>query len=189
MWVFIVGDTFIFGAFLAGYAAARLAATDPWPAAAQIFALDVGGVSVPLLLIAIMTFILISSSGTMAIAVSYAYRGDRAKAALFVALTTLLGLIFLSMQVYEWTLLIAKGFTPWGNPEGAAQFGASFFMLTGFHGLHVTAGVIYLATVAIRIMRGVYDRRGSYEGVEICGLYWHFVDLVWVFIFAFFYLI
>jgi cytochrome c oxidase subunit 3 len=189
MWVFIVSDAFIFGAFLAGYAAARLAATDPWPAAAQIFALHVGGISVPLLLIAIMTFILISSSGTMAIGVAYAYRGDRTKAALFVVLTTLLGLTFLGMQVYEWTLLIAKGFTPWGNPEGAAQFGASFFMLTGFHGLHVTAGVIYLTIVARRIMSGVYDRRGSYEGVELCGLYWHFVDLVWVFIFAFFYLI
>ena len=77
---------------------------------------------------------------------------------------------------------------PWGNPFGAAQFGSVFFMVTGFHGLHVSAGVIYLLWVARRIWTGYYDKKG-YEIVEIAGLYWHFVDLVWVFIFAFFYLL
>jgi cytochrome c oxidase subunit 3 len=77
---------------------------------------------------------------------------------------------------------------PWGSPLGADQFGAVFFMITGFHGLHVSAGVVYLCVVAKRVMSGFYDRKGSYETVEITGLYWHFVDLVWVFIFAFFYL-
>ena len=86
---------------------------------------------------------------------------------------------------------------PWGNPFGAAQFGASFFMITGFHGFHVSVGVIFLLIVARAVWRGDYDsgrrgfftsRRGRYEIVEIMGLYWHFVDLVWVFIFAFFYL-
>src|SRR6266853_36851 len=77
---------------------------------------------------------------------------------------------------------------PWTNPMGAAQFGSSFFMITGFHGLHVSAGVIYLSVVARRVWNGFYDRKGSYETVEVTGLYWHFVDLVWVFIFAFFYL-
>jgi cytochrome c oxidase subunit 3 len=71
---------------------------------------------------------------------------------------------------------------------GAAQFGSAFFMITGFHGLHVTAGVIYLVVVALRLQRGRYERRGNYQIVEIAGLYWHFVDLVWVFIFALFYL-
>jgi cytochrome c oxidase subunit 3 len=71
---------------------------------------------------------------------------------------------------------------------GAAQFGSAFFMITGFHGLHVTAGVIYLIVVALRLKRGRYERRGNYQIVEIAGLYWHFVDLVWVFIFALFYL-
>ena len=70
----------------------------------------------------------------------------------------------------------------------AAQFGAAFFMITGFHGLHVSIGVIYLTTIAIKVKRGDYERKGNYEVVEIAGLYWHFVDLVWVFIFAFFYL-
>ena len=189
MWIFILGDVFVFGSFLAGYAAARQAATLPWPDTAKIFALHVGGTEVPLLLIAIMTFILISSSGAMAIAVFYGYRGERAKCGLFLVLTALLGLTFVGMQALEWTELIHKGVRPWVNPFGAPQFGASFFMLTGFHGLHVTAGVIYLLAVAVRVLRGVYDRAGSYEGVENAGLYWHFVDLVWVFIFAFFYLV
>jgi cytochrome c oxidase subunit 3 len=92
------------------------------------------------------------------------------------------------MQAFEWTKLIREGVRPWGNPLGAPQFGSTFFMITGFHGLHVSAGVVYLTVVALRVWRGFYDRKGSYETVEITGLYWHFVDLVWVFIFAFFYL-
>jgi cytochrome c oxidase subunit 3 len=91
------------------------------------------------------------------------------------------------MQAFEWTKLIEEGVRPWGNPMGAAQFGSSFFMITGFHGLHVSIGVIYLLVVAFKVKAGHYDKKG-FEIVEITGLYWHFVDLVWVFIFAFFYL-
>jgi cytochrome c oxidase subunit 3 len=187
MWIFLVSDTFVFGSFLSAYAAARLSATLPWPDPAKVFALHIGESEVPLLLIAIMTFVLISSSGTMAIAVKYGYERNRAKAALFLTLTALLGLTFVSMQAFEWTKLIREGFRPWTNPIGAPQFGSSFFMITGFHGLHVTAGVIYLAIVASQVLRGAYEKIG-YQRVEIAGLYWHFVDLVWVFIFAFFYL-
>jgi cytochrome c oxidase subunit III len=101
------------------------------------------------------------------------------------------------MQAFEWTKLITEGVRPWGNPWGAAQFGSTFFMITGFHGTHVTIGVIFLIITARKVLRGDYDvgragfftsRKGRYENVEIMGLYWHFVDLVWVFIFAFFYL-
>ena len=99
-----------------------------------------------------------------------------------------LGLSFVGMQAFEWTKLISEGVRPWGNPFGAAQFGSVFFMVTGFHGLHVSIGVIYLATVAIKILKGHCEKSGNYEIVEITGLYWHFVDLVWVFIFALFYL-
>ena len=91
------------------------------------------------------------------------------------------------MQAFEWSKLISEGVRPWGNPMGAAQFGSTFFMITGFHGMHVTAGVIYLSVVARKVGRGYYEKKG-YAIVEIAGLYWHFVDLVWVFIFAFFYL-
>ena len=103
--------------------------------------------------------------------------------------TALLGATFVGMQAFEWTkLIVDEGVRPWGNPMGAPQFGAAFFTITGFHGLHVSAGVIYLAVIANRVRRGDYDKSGSYETVEIAGLYWHFVDLVWVLIFAFFYL-
>ena len=102
--------------------------------------------------------------------------------------TAAFGASFVGMQAFEWTKLILEGVRPWSNPMGAPQFGSCFFMITGFHGLHVTAGVIYLVTVAIKILRGDYERGGNYQIVEIAGLYWHFVDLVWVFIFALFYL-
>ena len=189
MWIFILSDIFVFGTFLAAYAGARLAATQPWPDQSKVFALHVGGAEVPLLLIAIMTFVLISSSGTMALAVAFGHQGDRGKTALFLGLTALLGLGFLGMQALEWTKLIHEGFRPWSNPMGAPQFGAAFFTLTGFHGLHVTIGIIYLLAMFVRVLRGVYDRLETYEPVEVAGLYWHFVDLVWVFIFAFLYLI
>ena len=147
------------------------------------------GQSVPLLLIAIMTFVLITSSGTMALAVNMGYRKNKNATFWLMTATAVLGATFVSMQAFEWTKLILEGVRPWENPFGAAQFGSSFFMITGFHGMHVTAGVIYLMWVAIRVKKGVYERRGNnYEIVEIAGLYWHFVDLVWVFIFALFYL-
>jgi len=131
-----------------------------------------------------MTFVLIFSRGTMALAVHAGYEGARARCARFLVLTILGGLTFLGCQAYEWTKLITEGVRPWSNPWGAPQFGAFFFTLTGFHGLHGLSGVIYLAAITRRVLRGVYAQRGSYEGVEIAGLYWHFVDLVWVFIFT-----
>lgn len=189
MWIFLLSDTFIFGTFLISYMAARLSTTVPWPDTSEVFALQIGGADVPLLLIAIMTFILISSSGTMVLAVSFAYYRDKAKVAMFMGITALLGLSFIGLQVFEWTkLIVEEGVRPWSNPMGAAQFGSTFFMITGFHGVHVTIGVIYLITVALRALNGRYERSGNYQIVEIAGLYWHFVDLVWVFIFAFFYL-
>ena len=188
MWIFLLSDTFIFSCFLTGYMTVRTSTTVPWPNPSEVFALDIGGKPIPLILIAIMTFVLISSSGTMAVAVNFAYRRNRARTAALMLATAALGATFVGMQAFEWTKLIHEGVRPWGNPMGAAQFGSAFFMITGFHGLHVSAGVIYLLVVARRVMNGFYERRGNYQIVEIAGLYWHFVDLVWVFIFAFFYL-
>ncbi len=187
MWIFLLSDTFIFTSFLTGYMTVRISAVDPWPIPSEVFALTVFGQSVPLILIAIMTFVLITSSGTMALAVNYGYRRDKNKTFWLMVATAALGATFVGMQVFEWSKLIFEGVRPWGNPMGAAQFGSCFFMITGFHGLHVSVGVIYLLTVAFKVRRGDYDSKG-YEIVEITGLYWHFVDLVWVFIFAFFYL-
>ena len=187
MWIFLLSDTFIFSVFLTGYMNVRMSATDPWPNPSEVFALEIAGTHLPLVLIAIMTFVLITSSGTMAMAVNFAYSGDKRKTVILMAMTALLGASFVGMQAFEWSKLISEGVRPWGNPMGAAQFGSAFFMITGFHGLHVTAGVIYLSIVARKVGRGDYEKKG-YAIVEIAGLYWHFVDLVWVFIFAFFYL-
>lgn len=189
MWIFLLSDTFIFSCFLIAYMTVRMTTTEPWPLSSEIFALTIAGNHIPLVLIAIMTFILITSSGTMAMAVNFGYRRDRNKTAILMLLTALLGASFVGMQAFEWSkLIVEEGIRPWGNPLGAPQFGAVFFMVTGFHGLHVSIGVIYLLTVAFKVWRGDYEKKGNYEIVEIAGLYWHFVDLVWVFIFAFFYL-
>jgi cytochrome c oxidase subunit 3 len=197
IWIFLVSDTFIFSIFLISYMTVRASTTVPWPDTSEVFALTIGGTKMPLILIAIMTFILISSSGTMAMAVNFGYRRDRVKTAVLMLATAAFGATFVGMQAFEWTKLIMEGVRPWGNPMGAAQFGSSFFMITGFHGLHVSVGVLFLIIIARKVWRGDFDRnrpgfftsrKGNYEVVEIMGLYWHFVDLVWVFIFALFYL-
>ncbi len=198
MWIFLLSDTFIFSCFLLSYMTVRMSTTVPWPYPSEIFALSFGGEPIPLILIAIMTFILITSSGTMVLAVNYGYRKDRVKTAILLLITAAFGAAFVGMQAFEWTkLIVEEGVRPWTNPYGAAQFGSVFFMITGFHGFHVSVGVIFLIIIARKVWRGDYDtgargfftsRPGSYEMVETMGLYWHFVDLVWVFIFAFFYL-
>jgi cytochrome c oxidase subunit 3 len=197
MWIFLLSDTFIFSCFLLSYMTVRMSTVETWPNPSKVFALHIGGTEIPLILIAIMTFILISSSGTMAMAVRYGYARDRVKTAILMLVTAAFGATFVGMQAFEWTKLIMEGVRPWGNPWGAPQFGSTFFMITGFHGTHVTFGVIFLIAIARKVWRGDFDketrgfftsRKGNYEIVETMGLYWHFVDLVWVFIFAFFYL-
>lgn len=175
MWLFIITDGLLFVGFLAGYGFVRLASLH-WPNRAEVFNLG---------FIALMTFILISSSATMATAVGAARQGHRATVIRFLLLTILGGLGFLGCQAYEWSSLIGEGARLYSNPWGVPLFSASFFIITGFHGSHVLTGVIILTIVAIRSAR----RHSSAEGVELAGLYWHFVDLVWVFIFTFFYLI
>ena len=196
MWIFLLSDTFIFPS-----ASSKIRNEEPaWcrEGSSNKYAKYYPGKSIPLILIAIMTFILISSSGTMALAVNYGYRKNRVVTFWLLLATAALGATFVGMQAFEWTkLIVEEGVRPWGNPMGAAQFGSSFFMITGFHGTHVSIGVIFLIIVAIKVLRGDLDkqrpgfltgRRGNYEMVETMGLYWHFVDLVWVFIFAVFYL-
>ena len=138
-----------------------------WPNPSQVFALHLFGQDIPLILIAIMTFVLITSSGTMALAVNYGYRRDRQETVLLLCATAALGATFVGMQAFEWTKLIMEGVRPWENPWGAPQFGSAFFMITGFHGCHVTAGVIYLLITAkrgrvrlLRPERHLRDRRG-----------------------------
>jgi len=175
MWWFIVTDGLLFAGFLASYGYSRILAFD-WPDQSQVFSLRD---------IAAMTFVLISSSATMASAVLAAREGHRQAALRFVLLTAAGGAVFLGMQAGEWTHLIREGARLSANPWGEAAFGAYFFLLTGFHGTHVLTGAIILLVTAIRLAGG----RATPEGVEMAGLYWHFVDLVWVFIFTLFYLL
>jgi len=175
MWWFIVTDGLLFAGFLAAYGYGRVLAFH-WPQQSDVFSLKY---------IAAMTFVLITSSATMASAVKDAKDGSRRRALTFVLLTAFGGLTFLGMQTYEWTHLIREGASLTHNPWGDASFGSYFFLLTGFHGTHVLTGVIILLTTAARLGKGVTKA----EGVELAGLYWHFVDLVWVFIFTLFYLV
>src|ERR1044071_384349 len=117
MWIFLLSDTFIFSCFLLSYMTARMSTTVPWPNPSEVFALNIWGHHIPLILIAIMTFILISSSGTMAMAVNFGYRRDRAKTAVLMLVTAAFGATFVGMQAFEWTKLIMEGVRPWRSEE------------------------------------------------------------------------
>src|SRR5207248_10085712 len=124
-------------------------------------------------------------SALMAMAVAAARNQNTSHALCFLGCTIAGGIVFLGCQAYEWTHFIREGARPFSNPWGVPQFSASFFVITGFHGLHVLSGVVLLTVVAARALLNKY----SAEGIESAGLYWHFVDVVWVFVFAFFYLL
>jgi len=178
MWIFLAGDAVGFGVLLASYGAVRATSGD-WPNPAERLGIA---------LTALMTFLLICSSVTMVKALEAIKRSDRPAAQRFLALTILGGAIFLGLQAYEWTHNIHKGILILGNPWGATLFGATFYIITGFHGLHVTGGVIYLTVILATISR-IDDMRYNYTIAEIAGLYWHFVDLVWIMVFTFVYLL
>ena len=184
MWIFIVTDGLLFSGLLCGYGYLRMAIHEPWPRQSAVF-------SIPF--IALMTFILITSSLFMATAVTASRLGDRRKALTNLLLTIAGGTAFLGCQAYEWSHFIHQGARLWGAVAGSelavmgvpVQFPAAFFLLTGFHGSHVLSGVTILVITAIRTAQG----KTPAQGVEMAGLYWHFVDLVWVFIFTLFYLL
>jgi cytochrome c oxidase subunit 3 len=175
MWIFIVTDALLFAGLLVAYGVVRVQSRT-WPD--QNLAFDMNYIT-------LMTFTLITSSATMACAVAAATAGNKKHVTTFLWLTILGGLSFLGMQAYEWSHFIHEGARLTSNPWGVPQFSAAFFIITGFHGMHVTTGVTILLVVAIRSALGKY----SAQGVENAGLYWHFVDLVWVFVFALFYLV
>ena len=178
MWVFLAGDAMSFGGLIVGYGILRNGSSN-WPVPAHVLGIN---------LTAFMTFLLICSSVTMVLSLSAIKRGDQSGLKKFLFLTVLGGAAFLGLQVYEWTHLIERGMTITGNPFGAALFGATFFVLTGFHGCHVFGGVVYLSCVLVQALRGRFGEQHHNE-VEIAGLYWHFVDLVWILIFTFVYLV
>ncbi len=186
--------------------------TTYWPVPEKVFEAVpfIHSIHPPLVFVGIMTFILIMSSVTMVLAVEAGHRMDRKAVEKWMLWTIVGGAAFLSCQAWEWTHFIVGTDTPtnvseflngaWTsrpifganlheNQYGPPAFADFFFFITGFHGFHVFSGVLFNFLIYYNTVTSVYDRRGSYEMVEKVGLYWHFVDLVWVFVFTFFYLV
>jgi len=177
MWLFIVSDALTFSAVLIGYSYLRVASPN-WPTPFHLWP--------TIAMASLMTFCLLSSSLTMVLAVNASQRGDRSAAVRWILFTILGGLAFIVLHANEWRgLIVHEKVFLFRNPWGTPLFGATFFGLTGMHMFHVASGVLYLAAIAV----GVSRRRFSAEHVEVCGLYWHFVDLVWMFIFPLVYLL
>ena len=272
MWFFLMTDALTFSGFLAAYGFSRFKYVDIWPVPEEVFThFPFLHGDHPLLFVALMTFILILSSVTMVLAVNYGHKMQKKKVILWMSLTIIGGIAFLSSQAWEWghfihgerggintTTLeivhIAKdnelssiynlvdvdahsdhheitldeviknleekpeysvrlanreiisnqasieylnkngtdvitGANLHNNEYGHQLFADYFFFITGFHGFHVFSGVVILIIILINVIKGTYEKRGHYEMVEKVGLYWHFVDLVWVFVFTFFYLV
>lgn len=200
MWFFLVSDTFTFGALLISYGTTRFS-VNYWPDPNEVFNkfFIIKG-NMPLLSVSLMTFILIMSSVTMVLAVHAGHLKRQKEVAKWLFFTIIGGLMFLGCQAFEWTDLITeKGvginhnmLGPIVNGHatvGPPAFGAFFFTITGFHGCHVFSGVIINIVILINVLKGTYEKRGHYEMVEKVGLYWHFVDLVWVYVFTCFYLL
>jgi cytochrome c oxidase subunit III len=176
MWLFLISDAMTFAGLLIGLWVTRLASS-AWPNHRP------GVVNLPF--VASMTVILICSSTTMAMSVYALRRGQRREAVWLLAATIAAGLFFAGMQAREWSHFIEAGARLTGNPWGVPAFSFTFFAITGLHGAHVLGGIVYLWVMADRIARGL----SSAEVLEIAGLYWGFVDLVWVFIWSSIYLL
>jgi cytochrome c oxidase subunit 3 len=173
MWLFIIADTMTFAACLVAYGFVRNGAPD-WPRPFH-----------SITNVALMTFILLTSSLTMILGLRSAKAGDKAGAFRWTMITAVAGVLFALLHIREWLGLIGEGMTLFKNPWGAPLFGASFFSITGLHLTHVTCGVIALVVVGVRYKGGRYNA----DDLEILGLYWHFVDLVWMFVVPLVYLL
>ncbi|MBL4676696.1 MAG: cytochrome c oxidase subunit 3 [Mucilaginibacter sp.] len=205
MWFFLLSDAFTFSSLLIAYGAHRFSA-HTWPMADLIFQSVPGMIDhgAPLVFVGIMTFILILSSVTMVLAVEAGHRMAKKEVVGWMIATVIGGFMFLGCQALEWSHLHHEGFW-WGSiphelgeyfkskndisAVSTQQFANLFFTITGFHGFHVFSGVVINIIITINVLLGTYEKRGSYLMIEKVGLYWHFVDLVWVFVFTFFYLV
>ena len=168
IWLFLASEVMFFTGLLGGYIVLRLG-SESWPDPTK---------TLGTLLLGINTFVLIVSSVTMVKAVHAAETGDGGKLRQYLLFTALLGCVFLSIKIFDYNHLIHGGFTP-----GASLFGSVYFLITGFHGVHVLGGVITLLTLIVMSRRGLVPAARS-ELVECVGLYWHFVDVVWIILFA-----
>jgi heme/copper-type cytochrome/quinol oxidase subunit 3 len=169
IWLFLVSETMLFAVLLAGYMMARW--KDPEPHHV---------LNVPLT--SLNTFILLMSSFTVVLALSSIQQGRRVRFLRFLAVSILLGSLFVGLQLVEYAALYHEGVT-----INTSSFGSTFFALTGFHGVHVFIGVLWLIRLFVRGFNGKFGPN-DYWGVEMAGLYWHFVDVVWIFLFTIIYL-
>jgi cytochrome c oxidase subunit 3 len=177
MWLFIVSDSLTFSALLVSYAYVRLSTPD-WPRPFEIWPAIAKS--------SFMTFVLLSSSLTMVLGVAAAHRGDVKKTVRYLIATMICGLAFVAIHATEWyTLITEEHVTALSNPWNVPLFGGTFFGLTGLHMTHVTIGVVYLGVICWGYAKGKWTA----DHVEVSGLYWHFVDLVWMFIFPMVYLL
>ena len=173
MWLFIIADTATFTGCLVAYGFIRNSTAD-WPRPFH-----------SITNVALMTFILLTSSLTMLIGVRSAQKGDKPVAFRWTMITTFAGILFAVLHIRDWMGMIGEGATLFHNPWGTPLFGSLFFSITGLHLLHVTGGVIALLAVGVRYKGGRYKA----DDLEITGLYWHFVDLVWMFVVPLVYLL
>jgi cytochrome c oxidase subunit III len=173
MWLFIIADSATFAGCLVAYGFIRNATPD-WPRPFH-----------SITNVALMTFILLTSSLTMLIAMQSAQKGDKAAAFRWTMITAVAGILFAVLHIREWMGMIGEGATLFHNPWGTPLFGSLFYSITGLHLLHVTGGVVALIAVGLRYQGGRYNA----DDLEITGLYWHFVDLVWMFVVPLVYLL
>lgn len=173
MWVFLASECLFFGAFISTYLLYRGRDTEG-PTADELFEIPFTSMT---------SFILLMSSMTMVLALAAIQRGDERRLRIWLMATALLGLTFISGQVYEFTEFYREGLSP-----GTNLLGTTFYTLTGIHGAHVTFGIVWLLSLWARSMQGRLPQERA-EAVEIGGLYWHFVDVVWIVIFTVVYLI
>jgi cytochrome c oxidase subunit III len=182
MWIFLLSDAFSFGGLLLAYGILRGGA-DVWhdPALNEPHL----GINFT----AGLTFLLICSSVTMVLAHASCVEGDRKGTMKWLGLSILGGLLFLCGQYDEYFgLIFSHGLTHEGLVFGHSGYASTFYLITSFHGAHVTAGVIYMTVMWIRVAMGKYDH-GNHNQLEVLGLFWHFVDLVWILVFTFIYLL
>ncbi len=174
MWVFLGSEVMFFTALIGTYIILRVAHPEQWAPPGQVL-------NVPIT--AVNTFLLICSSVTMVKAFAAVQDGNQRGLRRWLLATVLIGAAFVGVQAYEYTHLLEKGFAP-----SSGLYGATFYTMTGFHGFHVTMGVLCMTYVTWKAFRGRYTQH-DHRGVEVIGLYWHFVDLVWIILFTIVYLI
>lgn len=177
MWIFLGTDGMSFSGFLIAYAVLRTKLE--WPHPAEHLGIFLSGIA---------TFLLICSSVSMVLAIDACKARNRQAMLNWLLVTIAGGATFLGIQAYEYTHLVSLGITLTNFEHGTNLFASTFYLITGFHGLHVATGVGYLICEYLNAKKGNYDN-GDYNRLEILGLFWHFVDLVWILVFTFVYLL